>query len=599
MTCRSVHVWEKVEITLSAHENYDNPYTDVSVWVDLVGPDFRKRVYGFWDGGSTFVVRLALPTAGSWTWKSGASRPDAGLCGERGCIEAVAWTDAELVENPCRRGMVRATENGRAMKYADGTPVFLLGDTWWSIPTFRFRWTDEAEGRPVGPGMGFKDMVQYRKSQGYNLLAMIAAFPNWANDGRPNHIWIDKETDFGVRAAWPQAGTGSAKDMHNEGGRPFFFPGSVPNYEDIVPDFDRINPIYFQYMDRKIDYLNEQGITAFIEVARRDVTGAWQAYYDWPESYARYVQYIFSRYQANNCILSPIHYDWVGMAPPARDFNEPISLVLERFGPPPFGTMLSANCSGSTLINFGQPEWLTMHQIGNWRDHDAHWLLTEIYQETDPPRPALNGEPYYAGLADNPGFPKYEGWPDDQRIGGTEFDDALCRSGMYGSLLSGGFAGHIYGANYLWGGDIEEASPLTMWDVLAWPSAGQMQYLRDFVLSEGARYRDLVPNAELIVPNKTSKTTGNEGWAYCARTAERDLFMLYCEVGAAQPRLRGAGVGASYAAQWFDPRTGTWTDAGTLMADQWGRIDLPALPSSDDWAMKLVLVERELAGDAA
>ena len=28
-----------------------------------------------------------------------------------------------------------------------------------------------------------------------------------------------------------------------------------------------------------------------------------------------------------------------------------------------------------------------------------------------------------------PGFPKYEGWPEDQRIGGTEFDDALCRSG--------------------------------------------------------------------------------------------------------------------------------------------------------------------------
>ena len=149
---------------------------------------------------------------------------------------------------------------------------------------------------------------------------------------------------------------------------------------------------------------------------------------------------------------------------------------------------------------------------------------------------------------------------------------------MYGSFLSGGFAGHIYGANYLWGGDIEAASPLTMWDVLSWSSAAQMQHLRDFALSEGARYQNLVPNAELVVPNKTSRISGNEGWAYCARTPERDLLMLYCEIDAAQPRLRGALVDGRYAAQWFDPRTGTWTDAGVLTADPWGRIALPSCP---------------------
>ncbi len=599
MNCRSVHVWEKVEITLQARESYANPYTDVSVWVDLEGPDFKKRVHGFWDGGSTYRVRITLPAPGKWSWRSGASLPDAGLCGERGCLEAVAWTEDELAENPCRRGIVQASANGHALSYADGSPVFLLGDTWWAIPTFRYRWTDEPEGRPPGPDMGFKDMVQFRKAQGYNLLAMIVAFPNWANDGKPTRIWLDREANLGVREAWPQAGTDSGKDMHNEGGRPFFFPGKVPGHEDVVPDFDRINPAYFQYLDRKLDYLNEEGITAFMEVARRDVTSVWRAFYDWPESYARYIQYVFSRYQANNCILSPIHYDWGSMAPPSREFNEPIQLVLDRYGTPPFGTLLSANCSGSTLINFDQPEWLALHQIGNWRDHDAHWLLTEIYNETDPPRPALNGEPYYAGLADNPGFPKYEGWPEDKPIGGTEFDDALCRSGMYGSFLSGGFAGHIYGVNYMWGGDIEAASPLTMWDVMQWRSGAQMQYLRDFVLSEGARYQDLVPNAELVVPNKTAKISGNDGWAYCARTPERDLFMLYCETGAAQPYLRGALANGCYAAQWFNPRTGAWIDAGMLRADAWCRIELPVLLSGEDWAMKLVLREGDKSEQAS
>jgi hypothetical protein len=591
MTLPQVHVWEKFEITLEARESYDNPYTDVVVWVDLHGPDFKKRVYGFWDGGSVFRVRIAPTTPGLWSWQSGASQADAGLCGERGKLEAIPWTEEDLAANPVRHGFLRPTEHGHALTYADGAPCYLIGDTWWATPTFRYRWTEEPEGKPVGPEMGFKDMVQFRKSQGYNLIAMIAALPAWANDGKPARIWYDEAAGIGVRDAWQQAGTDSAKDMHNEGGRPFLFPGKVPGYEDVVPDFDRINPEYFQYMDRKVDYLNAEGFIPFIEVTRRDVSSAWRAFYDWPESYTRYIQYVFSRYQANNCLLSPIHYDWMYMSIPSRDYNEPANAVLERFGPPPFGTLLSANSSGSTLLNFDQAPWLGLHQIGNWRDHDDHWLLTEIYQETDPPRPALNGEPYYAGWSDYEGWPDYEGWTEDDFIAGTEADDAACRSGMYGSFLSGGLAGHIYGAQGMWGGDIEPESYATMWDALTWRSGAQMAHLRTFVLSEGDRYQDLEPNADLVSPNKTSEVTGNTEWAYCARTPERDLFMLYCETGAKQPNLRGALANRTYQARWFNPRTGAWTDAGTLTADAWCRITLPDLPSEEDWAMKLTLIE--------
>ena len=55
----STHVWEKVEIKLQAQRQYDNPYTDVKVWVDLKGPEFERRCYGFWDGGHTFRVRVS------------------------------------------------------------------------------------------------------------------------------------------------------------------------------------------------------------------------------------------------------------------------------------------------------------------------------------------------------------------------------------------------------------------------------------------------------------------------------------------------------------------------------------------------------------
>ena len=79
-----------------------------------------------------------------------------------------------------------------------------------------------------------------------------------------------------MRSAWLEFGTGSAKNMDNEGGRPFFFPGKVPGYEDKFPDMDRINPEYFKYVDRKIDYLNAKGFVPFIEVSRRDAACAGQ-----------------------------------------------------------------------------------------------------------------------------------------------------------------------------------------------------------------------------------------------------------------------------------------------------------------------------------
>ena len=203
------HTWEKVEISLTSSREYGNPYLDTVVWVDLVGPGFQKRVYGFWDGGRTFRVRVVATAPGLWSWASGSNRQDTGLNGKTGSFEAVEWSEAEKAENPARRGFVRAAADGHALEYADGTPFFLLGDTWWPAPTYRFRWYNDDSERPVGPEMGFKDMVRYRKAQGYNCIAMLAALPNWANDGFPANIVMNDTEQTTIRSAWPQPGTRS------------------------------------------------------------------------------------------------------------------------------------------------------------------------------------------------------------------------------------------------------------------------------------------------------------------------------------------------------------------------------------------------------
>ena len=47
-----------------------------------------------------------------------------------------------------------------------------------------------------------------------------------------------------------------------------------------------------------------------------------------------------------------------------------IHMVKENYGPPPFGTLLSANANPSTLENWGEDSWVTLHQIGNMREHN-------------------------------------------------------------------------------------------------------------------------------------------------------------------------------------------------------------------------------------
>jgi hypothetical protein len=162
---------------------------------------------------------------------------------------------------------------------------------------------------------------------------------------------------------------------------------------------------------------------------------------------------------------------------------------------------------------------------------------------------------------------------------------------MYGSFLSGGLAGHIYGANALWGGDIEPKARDKMWESIQWASGAQLQHLRTFALSEGPRYRDLVPNADVVFPNKTHEVHANRGWAFCARTPGRDLLMLYFEADCPTATVRGTLPNRSYQAEWFDPRSGEWVAAGELVSNAVCHIALPPMPSGEDWGLKLVLKE--------
>ena len=581
------HVWEMKELSFTAAENYKNPYTDVKMWVELSGPDFNRKVFGFWDGNKVFKVRVVATKPGKWTWKSASNTNDAGLSNKTGSFDAIEWTEDEKKENPLRHGFIRASANKHALIHADSTPYIAIGDTWFGAGAARYKWYDDEKERPMGPQAGFKDFVRLRKSQGFNWINIIAAFPNWKTDDKSWLFLMNDSAKTVVRSAWMEFGNGSAKNMDNEGGRPFFFPGKVPGYENYFPDMDRINPEYFKYLDRKIAYLNANGFVPFIEASRRDASMLWSKYYEWPGSYTRFVQYIYSRYQAFNTVLGPVHLDIIDLTISPDEYTAAFKQMEKDYGPVPFGNLLSANANPSTLENWGDSSWITLHQIGNKREHNFYWYLTEIFYHKNT-GPALNGEPYYAGYSD----PRGLGAVNYTRgaKGGTDKDNAIVRSGSYGCFLSGGYAGHVYGAEGIWGGDIEPAAPVKMWDAFTWKSADEMQYLKKFAMSLGNRYQDLEPQTDLVTPNKSHDVLSYEGWAYCSRTPDRKNFLVYFESGCPLAEVRGAELNSVYHAQWFNPRTGAWSDVGNgkVTSSKIGIIKLPHKPDDLDWGLKLV-----------
>jgi hypothetical protein len=596
-----IHTWEMHEIVLKAEKVYENYYTDVTCWIELKGPDFSKRIYGFWDGDNTYVFRIVATKSGIWKWNSGSNQADDnGLNNHNGEFNAHDWTDQEKDQNPNRHGFVRPTANGHALQYTDGTPFFLLGDTWLAGATWRLPFRNAATTNKYipGPGIGFEDAIIYRKNQGFNSVSMIASFPNWESDMNAG-TYADSNGIY-LRNAWEKfdylvdEGKMTSKDMRDEyGNKPF----KMSLDHKGVADFDKIIPEYFQSLDKKMQYLSDNGFVPLIETVRRDNCPSWKAYFDFNESYARYVQYLISRYGAYNIIFSGIHLDWIPKeySLTADEFNEALTYHFNKYGPLPFGQIHTTLINNSTFIQFGHYKdcpWLTMHSVGNKpRDHRVSGALDTLFN-LKPPYPAINFEPYYTGWDHMINMPGGERPPANSLR-----DNYFSRAQMYGSVLSGALSGHVHGTGAY---DITTTGePAGMrphfWDALKYESGLYMQHLKTFVLSEGNKYQNLTPAAKDISPQKApgSPENGLDGWSYMMRTPEKDFALLYFENRSVLPVLTGFKSSTSYSLYWFDPVNGVWKNPISIKTDKKGILVMPDFPDKQnpsviDWAAKII-----------
>ena len=140
-----------------------------------------------------------------------------------------------------------------------------------------------------------------------------------------------------------------------------------------------------------------------------------------------------------------------------------------------------------------------MHTVGNKpRNHAIYASPEEIFR-LSPPYPAANLEPYYTGWnheINRPGGERPA--PDSGR------DNYFARAQAYGSVLSGGLAGHVHGTaayDVTSTGEPPGWRPY-IWEALRYASGGQLRHLRAFVLSEGDRYARLELASEDLVPRR-------------------------------------------------------------------------------------------------
>lgn len=207
------------EGSFESHKVYADPFNDVDLDVIFTNGEGTWRVPAFWRGGSTWTVRFAPPQPGEYTYKlesTDAANPD--LNGHEAHIRILPYRGT----NPLlQHGAPRVSANKRYFEYADGTPFYWLGDTWWIGLSDRISWD------------AFQKLSQNRKEKGFTVVQICAGMI-------PNNEEV-APIEEGYR---------------NEGG---------PVYD---PQFKQINPKYFDYADRRIAYLVDSGIAPAI-------VGAW------------------------------------------------------------------------------------------------------------------------------------------------------------------------------------------------------------------------------------------------------------------------------------------------------------------------------------
>jgi hypothetical protein len=374
------------EVARVSAKNYSNPFMEVELDAVVTRPDGTQvRVPGFWNGGNDWRIRYSSGQIGTHTWRTECSDAgDYGLHGVTGSIEVVPSTS----DNPLfKHGPPRVGQGGRHFEHADGTPFLWLGDTWWKNLCKRMTWE------------GFQELTADRKAKGFSVVQIVCG-------------------------PYPDEGFLEPR-LENEGGLP---------YESIK--FDKVNPKYFDYADRRLKHLVDAGIApAIVGAWGRGDCNSMQAI--GAAGLKRHWRYLVARYSAY-----PVFWILAGEIPEETKWGQgpwaEVATYLRSIDP--YHRLLTCHTGHGRRGAKGDSLVIDYDMVGG--NHDERVavapqtlaILTAAYAK-DPPMPVLVGETCYEGHMQ-------QGFGDVQR------------RMFWGNMLSGA-AGHTYGSAGIWHASVE------------------------------------------------------------------------------------------------------------------------------------------------
>ena len=540
--------WIAVDLPFTSNKSYregeqlyarfDAVFTNPATGTSLTTP-------GFWDGGSTFVVRFAPTEAGEWDFAT-AAPDDPDLDGKTGKVIAKPYSgDLEIY----RRGFV-TTNGSKHFVYADGTPFFYLGDTHWSIYREEFDSPGPYAG-DTGAESHFKYIVDKRVEQGFTVYQSepIGTKADLA-DGELGAADADA---FKLNDRYYQY---IAEKGLVHANAEFFFSSSMS--KELAEDARYLEAISRYWVARYSAYpvmwtLAQEADNDFYSERGQKVydfnDNPWVKVAEFIHKYDAY-QHPLSCHQENTLYTT---VTGAGSSAPNRDAGGKSAFYGE-------------DVTARTGHNWWAAQWspkLTGQESG---------ITARDYWESG--KVAINYEGRYCNL-----------WT----------KDAGARMQSWIAMLSG-FAGVGYGAADIWLYDgnydldttsndgldtITPEDKAIRWSAaVEFESARQQGVMRRFF--ESFDWQNLKPDlndGKIFKPDQAF---------YAAASVGNETYVIYLYARSKNSgAVLGMDVDGSYGAAWFDPRTGETVEIGEIRADAQGTWTAPEKPGADDYALIL------------
>ncbi|MBW3630312.1 MAG: glycoside hydrolase family 140 protein [Gemmatimonadetes bacterium] len=420
---------------------------------------------------------------------------------------------------------LRVSTDGRWLTHTDGRPFFYLGDTAWEL--FHRLNREEADlylRDRAGKGFTVIQAVALAELNGLNVPSPYGHTPLIGNDPTRPHEDYFRHVDYIV-------------DRAEELG---IFIGMLPTWGDKFNRKWGVGPEVFT-----------------------------------PENARVYGQWLGNRYRDEPII-------WILGGDRSPESEQHLAIIR-------------AMAEGIRAA-VGDRQLITYHPQGEAASyrwfHDDPWLSFNMFQSGHGRRDAANDRMVEEGYRLAPvkpvldGEPRYEDHPVNWRPESGWFDEFDVRQAAYWAMLAGA-AGHTYGDHNIWQmwqpGREPISSARTPWrDALSHIGSTQVGYMRR--LFESRPYQRLVPDQTIV----TGSLGEGPSHLRAARASDGSFLFVYTPYGGPVQVDMAKIAGASVAASWFDPRTGTARSIGSFANRGSQSFDPPGQEArGNDWVLVL------------